>query len=378
MKKMLNIDDDKKIVEDLTCFTKKLASNMAYNSELSSSSFSFDWINEIEYAIPYLDNIVRNPKLILISEDSIVKVEKSKKITVESVKDLSKHTHFIEKIDKKTNEVKPSKILEVHSEETFNTYENRFFYTLLTYLLRFVIKKDQMLEQFETKNNKSLEYIGSTTTLKEKVDIELKITANVIPKKDQNEDSFETDLDQAKKRIARIKDFISSWRRSELIKSLDKAHVALVIPPIKKTNIILKNPNFQIANRLWNFIITYESGDDGDVKTGNNVGGSPTLMKLMDSSFINNYMVLNCVSKSKIEEKDQLAKYAVYMINNQIETTVSLLLSCGIKITDQEIIQMVADSINKQKQVKREGVSVIKKQFKSAMDDYLKKSKDFL
>ena len=35
---------------------------------------------------------------------------------------------------------------------------------------------------------------------------------------------------------------------------LAKEHVAKVIPPVKKTNLILKNTNFQYAMKLWDFL----------------------------------------------------------------------------------------------------------------------------
>ena len=80
-------------------FMKKISSNMHFKSELTNNSMSFDWVNEMEFACPYLDNIVRNPKIALVKEEDIVKIGKAKKTSVASIKDLSRHTHFIEKIN---------------------------------------------------------------------------------------------------------------------------------------------------------------------------------------------------------------------------------------------------------------------------------------
>ena len=43
---------------------------------------------------------------------------------------------------------------------------------------------------------------------------------------------------------------------SETYKLIEKKHIALVTSPIKKTNLILKNVNFQYAVKLWNYIQT--------------------------------------------------------------------------------------------------------------------------
>ena len=61
---------------------------MYFKSVFSGDSLSFDWLEQIEFSCPYLDIIIRNPKLTLIKEERVVNVEKSKRVTVESIKDF--------------------------------------------------------------------------------------------------------------------------------------------------------------------------------------------------------------------------------------------------------------------------------------------------
>jgi hypothetical protein len=109
MTKVSEVDVSEQLKKKSELFTKNINSNMYFQSEFTNDSMSFKWVDEIEFACPYIDNIIKNPKLALINEEDVVKIEKAKKITVASVKDLSKHTHYIEKIDEKTEEVQPSK-----------------------------------------------------------------------------------------------------------------------------------------------------------------------------------------------------------------------------------------------------------------------------
>ncbi len=372
---IVNIDD--KIKAKCETFTTKLRSDMYFESELSNDTMSFDWINEIEFACPYLDNIFRNPKVALINEEDIVKIEKAKKITVASVKDLSKHTHFIEKIDKKTNEVQPSKILIQRNEETFNTYENRFIYTLLDNLIRFLFKKEALLNDFETKNKKVLEYAASTIAGRDKVNIELKISSKEMPQNNKDSD-LEDDINSIKERIKKIKDYISSWKRNEIVKSLDKAHVTFVVPPIRKTNIILKNPNFQIAMRLWAYLQAYDLNDNNSSEEGLNTTGDNILKGLLDDSFLMSYYVLDSISSSKKEQKEKLAKYAIMMINQQLKRIISLLLNSGIDISEEEIMQMILNEFKNERNKSLIDSSNVKKKFKDAMDEYLDKMQDYL
>lgn len=368
---------DEKLAEKSELFMQNVSSDMSFKSEITNDSMSFDWVNEIEFSCPYIDNIVRNPKVALIKEEEVVKIEKARKITVASVKDLSKHTHFIEKIDKVTNEVRPSKILIEHHEETFNTYENRFIYTLIDNMLRFIMRKEVALENFKTKNDKVLEYAASTNNGYEKVNVELKISSKEMPK-GSKENDFQKEIDDLKKRVKKMKDYIASWKRSEMLKSLEKAHVAFVVSPIKKTNMILKNPNFQIAMKLWDFLQTYDYEDTDGSKDGLDTTGNDVLKGILDESFLIDYCVFDSISSSKREQKDKLSKYAVIMVKKEIHRAVSLLLNCGIKITDEEIIAMITSEIKNEKEKRAIGSTDIKKKFQSAMDEYLERTQNYL
>ena len=115
MAKVIKIAEDQHISEKSQNFVKNINSDMHFKSEYSASGSNFDWLNEVEFALIYLDNIVRSPRVILVNEEEVVKVERAKKITVASIKNLARNTHFIEKIDDATKDVQPSKILEVRS-----------------------------------------------------------------------------------------------------------------------------------------------------------------------------------------------------------------------------------------------------------------------
>jgi hypothetical protein len=376
MTKALNIGVDKKLEEKSELFTKKLSSDMHFKSELTSDTMSFDWVNEIEFACPYIDNIIRNPKLTLINENDVVKIEKARKITVESVKDLSKHTQYIEKIDKVTEEVHPSKILVLRREETFNTYENRFIYTLISNLSRFVIDKEKLLEDFEIKDDKVLEYAALTSTNEEKVNIQLKIGSKELPKgKDGND--FQKEINSVRERVKRIHDYIGSWLRSEFFTSLDRAHVSFVIPPIRKTNMILKNPNFQIATKLWEFLQHYFEIESNSSTNGLDTSGNDLLKGILDDAFLMDYYVLDSISSSKKEQKEKLSKYAIVMIKHQLQRAVSLLLNNGIKITDEEILNLVSSELKNEKSKRLVGSNDVKKKFKNALDEYLERTQDY-
>ena len=356
---------------------KAIDSEMFFKSELASDSIEFDWLNEIEFACPYIDNIVRNPKLALVTETDVVKIEKAKKVSVDSVKDLSKNTHYIEKVDPLTNEVQPSKILISRREETFNTYENRFIYTLITDLSRFLMKKEKMLEKFEVTNDKVLEYAASTNNGTEKINIELKISSKELPKGANNK-SFSKEIESIKARLKKIRSYFSGWARSEFITSLERDRATFVRPPIKKTNVILKNPNFQIAMKLWTFLQNYDNKDKDGSKNSLDSEGNDMLRGVLDDAFLMDYFVLDSITSSKKEQKEKLHKYTLIMIKNQIQRAISFLLKSGIEISDEEIFSLISNEIKNERTKRTVDSSDVKKKFKSAMEEYLEKTQDYM
>lgn len=375
MSKIFNENVDADVLKKCDDFRNKINSKMSYVSELSSDILDLIWLEKLEEACPYIDNIIRNPKLTLIREEEVMKIEKVRKINVDSVKNLAKHSFYIEKINE-DNDVQPSKILEIRNEETYNIYENRFIYTLLDKLNRFIREKETMLEKFNANDYKLLTYEASTISLSEKINIELNISSTA-DLKESNDDKFNKKIDDIKNRLSKIKKYTSNWDKSEMIKSLKRAHVHFIIPPIKKTNIILKNPNFQIATKLWEFLSKYEENNDNQVN-GLSSKGNEMLINILNHSFFTNFIVLDSVKKTKKEQRESLSNYAFIMINEEIKRIVSLLYDCGIRITDEEILKMVADAIAEERNKRVIDSDDVKLQFKDAINDYMERLQEYL
>ena len=358
-------------------FLKSLDSNMYFKSVFSGDSLSFEWIDQIEFSCPYIDIVVRNPKLTLIKEERVVNAEKSKKVTVESIKDLSKHTNYISKYEEEKNYIEPSKILNIFNEETYNIYENRFLYTLVKQVESFIFKKEQELKDFKLNDTKLLEYSATSKTDYEKVSIELRLNSESFPD-DKPNPKFDEEIKVSKARLKRIKDYIRSWNNSELFKELEKAHINLVNSPIKKTNILLKNPNFQIAVKLWDYLQKYDMQEKNIIKPDIEQAGKNPLQDFIDHSFLIDYFVLDSISKKKKEQKEKMSQYAILLLTEEIERTIRLLNNMGINIDEETILNMVAKNLKDEKNEKLIGADDVKKKFKNAMDEYLERMQDVL
>ena len=376
-KKKFTVD---KINDDLSnkkdYFMNNLESNMLYKSNYMASIIDFEWLDEIEHACPYLDVIIRNPKLQLIKEEEIVKMERSKRVTVETIKDLAKHTNYINKYDERKREVQPSKVLNVFNEETFNIYENRFLYTLIDCIQRFVDKKEKELKNLDLNDNKLIEYSASTFTKEEKINIEMKITAEDNGENNIN-DNLKKEIAEVFKRIKRIKEYLSSWCKSGLYLELERKHVHFIQPPVKKTNVILKNPNFQIAVRLWDYLRKYDLEDNENIKDNLNKEKND-LQDLVDHSFLIDFCVLDSICKTKKEQKQKIMDYSVIFLMDEIKKVMDIIKTNGYEVDENELIGMLIKEFKNRGNNRLVGMDDVKNKFKSVMEEYLERTQDYL
>ena len=219
-------------------------------------NYDNSWIGTIEDCIVSLDNIVRNPRKFIVIEEDIVDISLARSISVESVKHLSQHTNLISSVDK-NGMVIPSKILNTSKEESFDIYENRFIYTLLLKVRDFIDRRFSEIQNALLRSGEIDIAVESEFSIdRNKVKYKLDGAANfpfdaVVKKKGEGL----TDVE----RVTHIKSIIGDFLASPFSKEMRSC--ALVRPPILRTNVILKNPDFKKALVLWQFIESAEKMD---------------------------------------------------------------------------------------------------------------------
>ena len=213
------------------------------NKKDRKKHFELDWIEMIESCITNLDNIVRNPRKFIVVEEDIVDISLARAISTESIKHLAQHTNMIAAVDKEGN-VTPNRILNTTKEESFEVYENRFIYTLLKNLSNFVsrrldaIKMSYVNDHILELTAKANFYMGKTRVF---YNLELSGSLPSDPEREA-EQSRDIEILQRVTKLQRIiSDFLSSPFAKQMVNS------APVRPPITRTNVILKNPDFKKA-----------------------------------------------------------------------------------------------------------------------------------
>ena len=342
-------------------FNNNIRSSLVVNTDINRVDADFEWLDIMEDTIRYLDNILRNPNRFIINEEEIVKVELARRITVESIRHLSKHTSYIQKIED-NGDVKPSKILNIQKDESYDTYENRLIYTLIENMRNFLeIKKKSLITASSLKDVKKAKYNAKSNIGKEQVFIEVNYTSSLVDKKDiQGEYSVE-------ERIKRLDDDITMLQNTDVYKTLRKLHVARVIPPIKKTNVILKNTNFQYAMKLWDYLQNHVADDTKIFKSNKKFEDNGILKEYINNTFFLDYLAMNTLSQneSKAKEKEVIDEITDNLIQRIVELNVDLPLS--------DLKEKIGDKIAVIKYRKEASLAEIQNAFSERIKSYLEK-----
>lgn len=359
----LYADTDKRKVE---AFNNKLSSKMNVRIETDKPKHESRWIEMMENTVEYLDNILRNPMRLIINEEEVVKIEKIKKVTVESIKHLSKNAGFIEDVDEEGN-VQPGKLLNVFKEETFNTYENRFIYTLIQKML-FIIRKQKKLIMEDTsvvsKEYKKMDYVGNSYNGKNKVDIQILLTSASENTKISEEKQELID------RIKMLEKEVSSLTLSAIYQELEKARVSLITPPLKKTNMILKNVNFQYAVKLWDFLIN-EMEESKNPEMDNKVRQykeKGKAKKYADETFLLDYLILQNVENPELRKKHK-KEILEQLVANMVERMIDV----NEQLTEEQLKNIVSKQYTIVKYKKQITNKEIQDIFKKYISRYVKK-----
>lgn len=351
--------------KQLDSFSDALDSSIETTIDYNKVEADYTWLEMMENTIRYIDNILRNPNRFIINEEDIVKVELARRVTVESIKHLSRNTNLIQDIDKKTGDVKPSKILNINKEESFNTYENRFIYSLIQNMKMYInLKKNTLVTNDNYKNNKTITYSGNSKVNGEKVNLSLNLETK-LEKKGNNKDILA--------RIERLELNIADLTNSEVYQSIHKLHISLVTSPIKKTNVILKNVNFQYAVKLWDYIQNNTKDTTKHEKKKETVKENEMLKSYIDETFYLNYLISKSLDEKEGQTETKKAEINEKIVDNMLQK----LAYVNSDLNEEQLKDMIDKQFVVFKNKYMASYTEIERIFKDAINKYIDRIENF-
>lgn len=319
------------------------------------------WVEEIEACIIPLDNIIRVPRKFIVQEEEIVPIERARKITNESIRHLAQHTNMIAKVE--GDDVTPNQILNVFREESYEVYENRFVFTLMQNLVRFIdVRYNVLFNISDDDNMASLKMESDFARGREKIQYKLEVSAQSAGSEIEGEAGPEGENATAFQRIERVKRIINEYANSSFMKEL--RNCVPVRPPIMRTNAIQKNPNFRACLKLWQFIQSYnELGYEITVKESNDMV-SEEYMNELNRMIAMNYMML----KANTLSEDAVGKQKKRKIKPKLLKRLAEELVMDYDMEEVEIQRIFVDEVKRVSRKKIEGEKKIQEAIQRALD----------
>lgn len=341
-------------------FIASTSSNITVKRDIDACVSDTSWIDMVEECIPYLDNIIRNPRRFIVQEENIVPIEKAKVVTEESIRHLAQHTSMIQEVQE-DGTVIPLKLLNVYREETVDLYENRFIKSLVDNLYTFVNNK---LNESDQRSYAKVESTVSYSGLMKKKGEEVEVNLQLKSKKDTEIDASK-DGHSLEERISHIKDIVSAFRGSTFIKSLKESSPAR--SPIRKTNVILKEQNFIKALELWEYL------EKNNIKPITSIDKRTEIVKDADiktkydlAFFIDN----DAIDMNAASNKSEFNSAIISKLVNDFVFTGD--------ITEKEFKKLMEKEFKEAKKRKDKATNAIRKTIEDFLNDYNTKKKKII
>lgn len=341
--------------DSLNKFIDATSSDITVKRNIDAKTSDTSWIDMVEECIPYLDNIIRNPRKFIVQEENIVPIEKAKVVTEESIRHLAQNTNLIQEVHN-DGTVIPLKLLNVYREETVDLYENRFIKSLVDNLYAFVNDKLKESDQKSyAKINNSVNYKAIMKNKNENININVSLVSYSETEIDGSKDGHSLE-----DRISHIRDVIGAFKNSAFIKGMKES--SPVRSPIRKTNVILKEPNFMKALELWEYL------EKNAIKPITQIDRREEVLKDNDikekydlAFFINNDAI-------KLENNEEESKYNSALVSKLVNDFV-----LSGDVTEAEFKKLVNKEFKEANKRKAKSYNNICKTIDAFLDEFNKK-----
>ena len=329
-----------------------------------------EWLDMVEFTVPYIEKALIKQIKQIVTEEEIIKIELIKKVTVESVKHLSKNVNFVDQYDQNSGEVIPKKILNAYKEETFMTYENRFLFTLIRLIEDFIfIREKDAQSDFKGKNYQRAKYQAEAKLKQEKINVNVDYFAEITTGAKKTAGTTE--------RIKELRKSLKMLKATELYQILASKRVIPVKAPLKMTNVLLKNVNFQYAVKLWNYLSEQMEMKNKSEKLSKEYEEKGIAKSLVDEDIFLMHLIFK--HQDEQEKRKGQKKTAIEDKSMAKELTDALLeriIELNPDLSDKELKQLIADKYMTIKTKKVISLKPVEDRFKERIDKYMKQVKE--
>ena len=224
------------------------------SGKLHEKVIDMEWVIAIEDTIPYIEKAIDEQRRFIIENNEVYRIDKAKIINKDSVKHLIQHTNFIDNIDER-GKVTPNRVLTIEREDSYETYENRFLITLIETALNFVADKYRKMADAPTDTFNKLVMERDMVLNNQRIIFKTEYSNEVKDSQDAQLDVKDYENLSDFDRVRRIRAKLNSFLNTDMMIALKKC--IRVKPPINRTNLMTKNPNYKASLDLFLYLGAY-------------------------------------------------------------------------------------------------------------------------
>ena len=219
-----------------------------------------------------------------------------------------------------------------------------------------------------TKGEKKIEYTGKTKVEDEIINVKALFNSYI----DSEGKIAQKEIQNLRNRIENLENKITELSTTEVYKVIDKLKLALVKSPLKKTNLMLKNVNFQYAVNLWDYIQENIEDQTKEIASNKEYEDTGRIKKLYDESFMLEYLGSKLLDKDEIEEEEEVKEIKDEMLERLIER----ILNLAENMTEDQLKKTIGERFVKVKYKKNATIQEIQNIFKKYIDKYIEKVRE--
>jgi len=230
------------------------------------------------------------------------------------------------------------------------------------------MKKRHLVTSSYYKGQRKCEYQGTSQVGNESVTISMSMETREM-EKDNHVKKGEGTIEQ---RIAKLEERIIDLRNTQVYKTLAKDHVARIIPPIKKTNLILKNTNFQYAMKLWDYLKAYREDGEQKIKKSNTFKDDELVKDMFDDTFLLNYLLVSNIGNDK-----KIKKYSKEEVEAITDNLITKIVELNADLQMNDLQKVIGDKIAVIRNKKEASLSEVENKFNSKLQGVIDKILSF-
>lgn len=228
-----------------------------------------DWIEAIEKGLVHIEKALKEERQFIQSNGEVIPIEKVKHISKESVEHLAQHSNLIDR-EQTGEEIIPGRLFTVERLTDYTVYENRFLYLLLRYLEDFITLRYTKILALTNRYEGDLSI--DRTSFSRGRTLAYTVSLHEVNENDPYLEAHNP-CRQVLDRIDLILKAVLAFLDNPIMECCAK--VAMIRPPITKTNVLRMNNNFRGAVQLYEYIVAYD-------KDGYTVEPQETVLPIMD------------------------------------------------------------------------------------------------